>query len=63
MRPIVLLITQRRDVCEDLAPRTIRVNAIAPGHTETKGNIAARTLDCGAGAALPARHRSAGSVT
>jgi NAD(P)-dependent dehydrogenase (short-subunit alcohol dehydrogenase family) len=63
MRPIVLLITQRRDVCEELAPRKIRVNAIAPGHTETKGNIAAKTFDCGAGAVLPSRHRSACSVT
>ena len=36
----------------ELAPRKIRVNAIAPGHTETEGNIAAGTFDGGAGAVL-----------
>jgi 3-oxoacyl-[acyl-carrier protein] reductase len=36
----------------ELAPRKIRVNAIAPGHTETEGNIAAGTFDAGAGAEL-----------
>ena len=36
----------------ELAPRKIRVNAIAPGHTETEGNIAAGTFEGGAGVAL-----------
>ena len=36
----------------ELAPRKIRVNAIAPGHTETEGNVAAGTFDGGAGAVL-----------
>jgi 3-oxoacyl-[acyl-carrier protein] reductase len=36
----------------ELAPRRIRVNAIAPGHTETEGNVAAGTFEGGAGAAL-----------
>jgi 3-oxoacyl-[acyl-carrier protein] reductase len=36
----------------ELAPRRIRVNAIAPGHTETEGNITAGTFEGGAGAAL-----------
>ncbi len=36
----------------ELAPRKIRVNAIAPGHTETEGNITAGTFDGGAGAVL-----------
>lgn len=36
----------------ELAPRKIRVNAIAPGHTETEGNVAAGTFEGGAGAAL-----------
>jgi 3-oxoacyl-[acyl-carrier protein] reductase len=36
----------------ELAPRKIRVNAIAPGHTETEGNAAAGTFEGGAGAAL-----------
>lgn len=35
-----------------LVPRKIRVNAIARGHTETEGNIAAGTFEAGAGAAL-----------
>jgi enoyl-CoA hydratase/carnithine racemase len=34
----------------ELAPRKIRVNAIAPGHTETEGNVAAGTFEGGAGA-------------
>ena len=42
---MLLIITQRRDVCEELAPRKIRVNAIAPGHTETEGNVAPGTFD------------------
>jgi 3-oxoacyl-[acyl-carrier protein] reductase len=36
----------------ELAPRKIRVNAIAPGHTETEGNLAAGTFAGGAGAVL-----------
>src|ERR1700678_3708413 len=36
----------------ELAPRKIRVNAIAPGHTETEGNVAAGTFEGGAGAVL-----------
>jgi NAD(P)-dependent dehydrogenase (short-subunit alcohol dehydrogenase family) len=39
----------------ELAPRRIRVNAIAPGHTETEGNIAAGTFDGGAGAVLASK--------
>ena len=39
----------------ELAPRKIRVNAIAPGHTETEGNSAAGTFADGAGAALAAK--------
>ena len=34
----------------ELAPRKIRVNAIAPGHTETEGNEAVRTFEGGASA-------------
>jgi len=36
----------------ELAPRKIRVNAIAPGHTETEGNLAAGTFEGAAGAVL-----------
>jgi len=36
----------------ELAPRKIRVNAIAPGHTETEGNAAAGTFKGDAGAVL-----------
>jgi 3-oxoacyl-[acyl-carrier protein] reductase len=39
----------------ELAPRRIRVNAIAPGHTETEGNVAAGTFEGGAGAVLAER--------
>ena len=39
----------------ELAPRKIRVNAIAPGHTETEGNIAAGTFSGGAGAVLASK--------
>jgi 3-oxoacyl-[acyl-carrier protein] reductase len=39
----------------ELAPRKIRVNAIAPGHTETEGNVAAGTFDAGAGAVLASK--------
>jgi 3-oxoacyl-[acyl-carrier protein] reductase len=44
--------TLTRGLALELAPRKIRVNAIAPGHTETEGNIAAGTFEYGAGAAL-----------
>ncbi len=56
--------TLTRGLALELAPRKIRVNAIAPGHTETEGNIAAGTFEGGAGAvpgcpyaARPARPR------
>jgi 3-oxoacyl-[acyl-carrier protein] reductase len=41
-----------RGLALELAPRKIRVNAIAPGHTETEGNTAAGTFEGGAGIAL-----------
>ncbi len=44
--------TLTKGLALELAPRKIRVNAIAPGHTETEGNIAAGTFDGGAGAVL-----------
>jgi 3-oxoacyl-[acyl-carrier protein] reductase len=44
--------TLTRGLAFELAPRKIRVNAIAPGHTETEGNVAAGTFEGGAGAAL-----------
>src|SRR6201981_324087 len=44
--------TLTRGLALELAPRKIRVNAIAPGHTETEGNAAAGTFEGGAGAAL-----------
>ncbi len=44
--------TLTRGLALELAPRKIRVNAIAPGHTETEGNIAAGTFEGGAGAVL-----------
>ena len=47
--------TMTRGLALELAPRKIRVNAIAPGHTETEGNIAAGTFEGGAGAALAAK--------
>ena len=47
--------TLTRGLALELAPRKIRVNAIAPGHTETEGNAAARTFEGGAGAALAAK--------
>jgi len=47
--------TLTRGLALELAPRKIRVNAIAPGHTETEGNAAAGTFDGGAGAALAAK--------
>jgi 3-oxoacyl-[acyl-carrier protein] reductase len=42
--------TLTRGLALELAPRKIRVNAIAPGHTE--GNVAAGTFEGGAGAVL-----------
>jgi 3-oxoacyl-[acyl-carrier protein] reductase len=44
--------TLTRGLALELAPRKIRVNAIAPGHTETEGNISAGTFAGGAGTAL-----------
>jgi 3-oxoacyl-[acyl-carrier protein] reductase len=44
--------TLTKGLALELAPRKIRVNAIAPGHTETEGNISAGTFDDGAGAVL-----------
>jgi len=44
--------TLTRGLAFELAPRKIRVNAIAPGHTETEGNAAAGTFEGGAGAVL-----------
>ena len=44
--------TLTKGLALELAPRKIRVNAIAPGHTETEGNIAAGTFDSGAGVVL-----------
>jgi 3-oxoacyl-[acyl-carrier protein] reductase len=44
--------TLTKGLALELAPRTIRVNAIAPGHTETEGNVAAGTFEGGAGAVL-----------
>jgi 3-oxoacyl-[acyl-carrier protein] reductase len=47
--------TLTKGLALELAPLKIRVNAIAPGHTETEGNIAAGTFDKGAGAALASK--------
>lgn len=47
--------TLTKGLAIELAPRKIRVNAIAPGHTETEGNAAAGTFEGGAGAALAGR--------
>src|ERR1700756_2491839 len=44
--------TLTKGMALELAPRKIRVNAIAPGHTETEGNVAAGTFAGGAGATL-----------
>src|SRR6266404_3325902 len=44
--------TLTKGLALELAPRKIRVNAIAPGHTETEGNVAAGTFEGGAGAPL-----------
>lgn len=47
--------TLTRGLALELAPRKIRVNAIAPGHTETEGNVAAGTFEGAAGAELAAK--------
>ena len=47
--------TLTRGLALELAPLKIRVNAIAPGHTETEGNIAAGTFEGGAGAVLASK--------
>jgi len=47
--------TLTKGLALELAPRKIRVNAIAPGHTETEGNIAAGTFDGRAGALLASK--------
>ncbi len=44
--------TLTRGLALELAPRKIRVNPIAPGHTETEGNAGAGTFEGCAGAAL-----------
>src|ERR1700728_1446531 len=44
--------TLTRGLALELASRKIRVNAIAPGHTETEGNLTAGTFAGGAGAVL-----------
>lgn len=53
--------TLTKGLAFELAPLKIRVNAIAPGHTETEGNVTARTFDGGLAPPWPRRHRSAGS--
>ncbi len=47
--------TLTKGLALELAPLKIRVNAIAPGHTETEGNIAAGTFDRGAGAVFASK--------
>src|SRR5256885_8361919 len=42
--------TLTKGLALELAPRKIRVNAIAPGHTETEGNVAAGRVGGGGGA-------------
>src|ERR1700757_4483130 len=44
--------TLTKGLALELAPRKIRVNAIAPGHTETEGNVEAGTFKGGAGSVL-----------
>src|SRR5437762_13315417 len=44
--------TLTRGLALEQAPRKIRVNAIAPGHTENEGKVAAGALEGGAGAGL-----------
>jgi 3-oxoacyl-[acyl-carrier protein] reductase len=47
--------TLTKGLALELAPLKIRVNAIAPGHTETEGNVAAGTFEGGAGRVLAAK--------
>jgi 3-oxoacyl-[acyl-carrier protein] reductase len=47
--------TLTKGLALELAPLKIRVNAIAPGHTETEGNIAAGTFEGGTGAVLASK--------
>jgi 3-oxoacyl-[acyl-carrier protein] reductase len=47
--------TLTKGLALELAPRKIRVNAIAPGHTQTEGNDAAGTFEGGAGAVLASK--------
>src|SRR5207237_5733640 len=54
--------TLTRGLALELAPRKIRVNAIAPGHTETEGNVAAGLLRVVPAPFWLGRRRSAGSV-
>jgi|SRR5579872_848106 len=47
--------TLTKGLALELAPRKIRVNAIAPGYTETEGNVTAGIFEGGAGAALASK--------
>ena len=47
--------TLTKGLALELAPLKIRVNSIAPGHTETEGNVAAGTFEEGAGAVLASK--------
>jgi 3-oxoacyl-[acyl-carrier protein] reductase len=47
--------TLTKGLALELAPRKIRVNAIAPGYTETEGNVAAGTFASGAGDVLASK--------
>ena len=49
--------TLTRGLALELAPRKIRVNAIAPGHTETEGNVTAGTFDSVPAPSWPQRRR------
>jgi 3-oxoacyl-[acyl-carrier protein] reductase len=44
--------TLTKGLALELAPLKVRVNGIAPGHTDTEGNASAGTFDDGAGAVL-----------
>ena len=54
--------TLTRGLALELAPRKIRVNAIAPGHTETEGNVEAGTFEVVPGPFWLRRRRSTDSV-